>query len=117
MTRAIIEPASSLKTIDAFESLYKLQALKRLADHQLDQVDFILTPTAAAIYKIDEVENDPVRLNSNLGYYTNFMNLLDYAAIAIPAGFRKDGLPFGVTLFSHAFQDETLLVYGKKILN
>ena len=117
VTRSIIEPASSLKTIDAFESLYKLQALKRLADHQLDQVDFILTPTAAAIYKIDEVENDLVRLNSNLGYYTNFMNLLDYAAIAIPAGFRKDGLPFGVTLFSHAFQDETLLAYGKKILN
>ena len=117
VTRAIIEPASSLKTIDAFESLYKLQALKRLADQQLDQVDFILTPTAATIYKIDEVESDPVRLNSNLGYYTNFMNLLDYAVIAIPAGFRKDGLPFGVTLFSHAFHDETLLAYGKKILN
>ncbi len=117
VTRAIIEPASSLKTIDAYESLYKLQALKRLADQQLNQVDFILTPTAAAIYKIDEVENDPVRLNSNLGYYTNFMNLLDYAAIAIPAGFREDGLPFGVTLFTHAFQDETLFAYSEKILN
>ncbi len=117
VTRAIIEPASRLKTVDAFESLYKLQALKRLADQQLDQVDFILTPTAASIYKIDEVENDPVHLNSNLGYYTNFMNLLDYAAIAIPAGFREDGLPFGVTLFAHAFQDKNLLAYSKKILN
>jgi len=117
VTREIIEPASTLKTIDAVESYYQLQALKRLADQQLEQVDFILTPTAAAIYKINEVINDPIRLNSNLGYYTNFMNLLDYAAIAIPAGFRKDGLPFGVTLFTPAYQDENLLAYSKKILN
>ena len=116
VTRQIIEPAASLKTIDAFESLYKLQTLKRQADQQLDQVDFIFTPTAASIYKIDEVESDPVRLNSNLGYYTNFMNLLDYSAIAIPAGFREDGLPFGVTLFAHAFEDASLLSYSKKIL-
>lgn len=116
VTRDIIEPASTLKTIDAVESYYQLQALKRLADQQLGQVDFILMPTAAAIYKINEVINDPIRLNSNLGYYTNFMNLLDYCAIAIPAGFKKDGLPFGVTLFADRFHDECLLKISKKIM-
>jgi allophanate hydrolase len=69
----------------------------------------LVTPTAGTIYRIDEVLADPIRLNSNLGYYTNFMNLLDLAAVAVPAGFRADGLPFGITLGAPSGSDEALL--------
>ncbi len=78
-----------------------------------DSVDILVTPTAGTIYRIAEVEAEPVKLNSNLGYYTNFMNLLDLAAIAVPAGFQRDGLPFGVTLAAPAFSDEALCSLGE----
>jgi len=72
----------------------------------------MLTPTAGTIYRIEEVERDPVELNSNLGYYTNFMNLLDLCAVAVPAGFQSNGLPFGVTLIARAFADAALGAAG-----
>ena len=71
-------------------------------------IDVLITPTAGRHYTIAEVLADPIRLNSNLGYYTNFMNLLDLAAIAVPAGFQADGLPFGVTLAAPAWSDAAL---------
>ena len=61
----------------------------------------MLTPTAGTIYRIAEMEADPIRLNANLGYYTNFMNLLDLAATAVPAGFQNDGLPQQVDRLVH----------------
>jgi allophanate hydrolase len=72
----------------------------------------LVTPTAGTIYTIEEVNADPIRLNTNLGYYTNFMNLLDLAAIAVPAGFQRDGLPFGITLAAPSFTDEALCALG-----
>ena len=66
-------------------------------------------PTAGTIYTIKEMQEDPIRLNTNLSYYTNFVNLLDYAAVAVPAGFQNDGLPFGVTLIGPAHHDKSLL--------
>jgi allophanate hydrolase len=83
--------------------------LRRKSEAVWDEVDILLTPTAGTIYTIEQVEADPIRLNSNLGYYTNFMNLLDLCGLAVPAGFREDGLPFGVTLIARAFEDRTLL--------
>ncbi len=112
VTRGIIGPGIEATAVAAFQAQYRLQALKRAADATLAGLDFVLTPTAGTIYRIDAVQADPVRLNSNLGRYTNFMNLLDYAAVAVPAGFRDDGLPFGVTLFGPAFSDQALAVYG-----
>ena len=109
VTRGIIEPGGALRSVDAFKAQYRLQSLKRQADMAWLDVDFILTPTAGTIYSIDAVNDDPVRLNSNLGYYTNFMNLLDCAAVAVPAGWRDSGLPFGVTLFAPAFHDAALM--------
>ena len=76
------------------------------------EIDLLVTPTAGTIYTIDEVNADPVRLNTNLGYYTNFMNLLDLAAIAVPAGFQQNGLPFGITLAAPAFSDDGLCRLG-----
>ena len=86
--------------MDAFKAQYRLAALKRRADEACwSGSTAVLTPTAPGAYTIAQVEADPIGLNSRLGTYTNFMNLLDLAAVAVPAGFRADGLPFGVTLF------------------
>ena len=82
-----------------------------------DKIDCLVTPTAGTIYRIAEMQADPIRLNANLGYYTNFMNLLDYAAIAVPAGFQDDGLPFGITLAAPAHQDMPLLHLADRLLH
>ncbi|MDR3393877.1 MAG: allophanate hydrolase, partial [Parasulfuritortus sp.] len=107
--REIVGSAKAWSAADAYEYGYRLKAYKRQCDALLAAVDCVLMPTAGTIYSIAEVEADPIRLNSNLGYYTNFMNLLGYAATAVPAGFKKDGLPFGVTLFAPRDQDGPLL--------
>ena len=113
VTRAIIGGATRHSAIDAFAAYYRLQELRRATAAVWKDIDLLVTPTAGTIYRIAEVEADPVQLNSNLGYYTNFMNLLDLAAIAVPAGFQRDGLPFGVTLAAPAFTDDALCVLGE----
>jgi allophanate hydrolase len=95
--------------------MYRLKALQRVAARVWQDMDCFITPTAGRPYRIDEVEADPIRLNSNLGYYTNFMNLLDLAAISVPAGFHDSGLPFGVTLVAPAFQDAPLLQLAARL--
>ncbi|MDQ7746264.1 allophanate hydrolase [Hydrogenophaga pseudoflava] len=111
--RTIIEGGKAKTAADAFAASYKLKALKRVCDAVWQDVDCLLTPTAGTIYRIADMQAGPIRLNSNLGYYTNFMNLLDYAAVAVPAGFQASGdaqgLPWGVTLAAPAFKDVPLL--------
>jgi allophanate hydrolase len=111
--REIVGGAKRWSAADAYAYGYRLKACKRQCDALLGAVDCVLMPTAGTIYRIAELEADPIRLNSNLGYYTNFMNLLDYAATAVPAGFQESGqmrgLPFGVTLFAQRGQDGPLL--------
>ncbi len=107
--REIIAGGRAVSAADTFAHLYKLRAFKRVCDAVWNDIDVMLTPTAGTIYRIDEMQADPIRLNSNLGYYTNFMNLLDLAATAVPAGFQTDGLPFGVTLIAPPHQDGPLL--------
>ena len=107
--RDIIAGGRDISAADTFVHLYKLRAFKRTCDAVWNDIDVMLTPTAGTIYRIDEMQADPIRLNSNLGYYTNFMNLLDLVATAVPAGFQDDGLPFGVTLIAPPHQDAPLL--------
>jgi allophanate hydrolase len=109
VTRKIIEGGKSGSAADAFSAQYRLAELRRASEVVWSEVDAICTPTAGTIYRIDEVLADPLTLNSNLGYYTNFMNLLDLAGVAVPAGFREDGMPFGITFVAPAFQDAALL--------
>ncbi len=111
----IIGGATEHSAVATFKAMYRLQAYKVECDKILQEVDCIITPTAGTTYRIDEVQAEPIKLNSNLGYYTNFMNLLDYAAIAVPAGFADKGLPFGVTLFAPAFTDRLLLSAGAQL--
>jgi allophanate hydrolase len=115
VTREIIAAGRSIGAVETFKGLYHLQALRRAADEILRTVDFVVTPTAGTIYTLEAVSHDPVTLNSRLGYYTNFMNLLDCAAVAVPVGFRADGLPFGVTLFAPAFHDAALCGYAARL--
>ena len=109
----VLSTAQDKSAVDAFAALHRLQQLKRETHTLLQGLSCIVTPTAPRIYRIDEVLGDPVNLNSNLGYYTNFMNLLDLCAVAIPSGFYENGLPFGITLFSTALSDNRLLGYAK----
>ncbi len=107
--REIIAGGRNYSAADTFAHLYKLRAAKRICDAAWNDIDVMLTPTAGTIYRVEEMEADPIHLNSNLGYYTNFMNLLDLAATAVPAGFQNDALPFGITLIAPLHQDGPLL--------
>jgi allophanate hydrolase len=109
VTRQIIEDGAKPTAVEAFRAQYRLQELRRIAEQVWGQIDVLLTPTAGTIYRIAEVQADPVRLNTHLGVYTNFLNLLDLAAVAVPAGFTGAGLPFGVTLAGPAWSDFELL--------
>lgn len=114
VTRAIIQQGRIPSASDAFMARYRLAELRRAVEPILESVDVIVTPTAATIYRIAELEADPLRTNNHLGYYTNFMNLLDLSAVAVPAGFTPDGLPFGITLFADAFREHALLALGTR---
>ncbi len=113
--RAIIEPALGLGAVECFEAQYRLRALAGHAAVVLAGVDFVVTPTAGALYRIEQVLAEPLQRNTQLGYYTNFMNLLDCAAVAVPGGFYANGLPFGVTLFAQAFSDRRLLAAARAL--
>jgi allophanate hydrolase len=109
VTQRIVEPGKGVTATDAFRGAYQLQELKRRSETAWSQVDWILTPTCGTIYTLREVEAQPLQLNANLGYYTNFMNLFDLTGVAVPAGFRSDGLPFGVTLVGPRGAEKALL--------
>ncbi|MGA9162999.1 MAG: allophanate hydrolase, partial [Thiobacillus sp.] len=113
--REIIAGGRAISAADTFAHLYTLRAYKRSCDAVWNDIDVLLTPTAGTTYRIEEMQADPIRLNANLGYYTNFMNLLDLAATAVPAGFQNDGLPFGVTLIAPPHQDAPLLHLASKM--
>ena len=109
VTRSIISGGAHPTAVDAFRAQYRLKDLQRKAEALWQGVDMLMVPTAGTIYTIAQLLADPVQLNSNLGCYTNFVNLLDLAAVAVPAGFRTDGLPFGVTFVGRAASEPALL--------
>jgi allophanate hydrolase len=110
VTRTILEGSKGWDAVATFNAQYKLREFAREAEAVWQAVDLILLPTTPCLYKIDEVLADPIRTNSVLGRYTNFMNLLDLAAIAVPAGFARGGkMPWGVTFAAPAGTDEDLL--------
>lgn len=115
VTRAIIARGASPSAADAFAAQYRLKELQRRSEGVWQRVDTLMLPTTGTIYTIDEVTADPIALNSSLGTYTNFVNLLDLAAVAVPAGFRPDGLPFGVTLIATRGSERALLQYADRL--
>jgi len=111
--QTILNTALNYSASDVFTGFYRLAELQQQANLVWKKIDTLVVPTAGTIYRIDEIEAKPIELNTNLGYYTNFVNLLDLAAIALPTGFRDDGLPFGITLIAPAFSEENLCNLGK----
>ena len=106
--RQIIKGAAKFDAASAFVGQYQLKDLMRLTDAEWAKMDVLLVPSAPTIYKVADMLADPIRLNANLGRYTNFANFLGCCAISVPAGFRPDGKPFGVTLLAQGFHDDAL---------
>ena len=105
VTRKIIMHAESMSAADAFRGIYRLAELRRTAEQMLADLDMLCVPTIPTFYSVADLEADPVTPNSNLGTYTNFVNLLDMCGIAVPTAPRSDGRPGSVTLLGRAGQD------------
>jgi allophanate hydrolase len=105
VTRAIIERAETLSAVDAFRGLYRLEELRRAVAPILAAADMLCVPSIPTFYSLADLEADPVTPNANLGTYTNFVNLLDLCALAVPTGRRGDGRPGGVTLIARSGGD------------
>jgi allophanate hydrolase len=108
VTRRIIEKAKGFSAADAFEGLYRLEALRRATEPVWRGIDALAVPTAPCAPTLKEVEADPLSPNSKLGTYTNFVNLLDLAAVAVPGAMRKDGRSAGITLIGPRGRDAAL---------
>ncbi|MBO1041171.1 allophanate hydrolase [Brucella pituitosa] len=117
VVREIILSASTMSAADAFEGAYRLADLIRQTEAVWTDIDVMVLPTAPTTYTIEEMIAEPVKLNSNLGLYTNFVNLMDLSAIAVPAGFGNSGLPFGVSLIGPAFEDKAIARLGKAFIS
>ena len=112
-TREIISGGADHTARDAFSAAYRLMELKRISEHVWPEIDAIVTPTAGGFPTLEELEADPIGPNSQLGYYTNFMNLLDLCAVATPAGTTESGLPFGITWIAPRDRDQALIEIAK----
>jgi allophanate hydrolase len=113
VTREIILGGARAHATDAFAAFYKLEDLRRVRDHVFRAIDVLLVPTMPTAYTVEQVLADPIQLNSRLGTYTNFVNLLDLCGLALPASLRHDGIPFGVTVLAPGGSDALLASLGR----
>jgi allophanate hydrolase len=113
VTREIILSGLRPTAIDAFAAFYELEELRRIADLTFRDIDALALPTAPTIYTIKQVMADPIQLNSRLGTYTNFVNLLDLCGLALPAAVTESGVPFGITLLAPGGFDARLAEIGR----
>ena len=112
-TREITHAGRRLTAADTFAAFYRLQELRRTAEHAFAGIGSMVLPTAPTAYSTAQVLADPIALNARLGTYTNFVNLLDLCGLALPASIRPDGIPFGITLLAPAGQDAHLASIGR----
>ncbi len=108
VTRAVIESGLAMSGLDVFRAQHRLQALAQVISPIWHGIDFLLVPTTGTAYTLTQIAADPIARNSDLGFYTNFTNLLDLSAIAVPSGFTARGFPTGVTLIGPAWYDMAL---------
>lgn len=113
VTRQIISAGARMTAAETFAAFYRLEELRRVRDRIFSAVDALAVPTAPTIYTVEQVLADPIALNSRLGTYTNFVNLLELCGLAVPATLRPDGLPFGITLLTLAGGDALLAGIGR----
>ena len=115
VVRNIISQADQFNAVDTFKAKYRLEELKRESELLLTDIDFLVVPTTPTIPTIKAVNSDPIIMNSKLGYYTNFVNFFNFAALSIPANVRSDGLPAGITLIGNCGSDYMLSVAGDEL--
>jgi len=107
--RKVILGSSRFTAVDAYESLYKLKKNVHAIHQALSDTDILVVPTVGTVYTIDDVRADPLRTNATNGHYTNFVNMADLAAVAVPNGFLPTGIPMGVTFVGPAFSEPLLV--------
>ena len=117
VVRSILEPGLAMSAVETWNGIYRLAALARAAEALWQAVDVLAFPTTGTTYRVAELAAAPVALNSNLGRYTNFVNLLDMAAIAVPAGVRSNSTGFGITLIGPAHSDKALIALAGAYLS
>src|SRR4029077_6572982 len=105
VTRQIIAGGDAISGAAVFRDRYRLAELRQKTGPVWDRIDLLLLPTTGTIHRVAEIESNPLGLNERFVHYTNFTNLLDLSAIAVPSGFQSSGLPAGVTLLAPAFHD------------
>ncbi len=115
--RSILEPGLAMSAVETWNGIYRLAALARHAEALWGRVDALAFPTTGTTYRVAELAAAPVALNSNLGRYTNFVNLLDMAAIAVPAGVKSNNTGFGITLIGPAHSDKALIALADAYLS
>lgn len=115
VVRSIIEKGKEITACEVFEAQYRLTHLKTIALQSLKDVDCLLTPTAGRHFTISELLEEPIRHNSELGYYTNFMNLFDMAAVSVPVCITESQKPFGITLSNTKWTDRSLLSIANRL--
>ena len=113
VTREITIAGARPSAADTFAALYRLQALRQIAERAFAGINALVLPTAPTVYSTSQVLANPIELNSRLGTYTNFVNLLDLCGLALPAAIRTDNIPFGITLLAPAGQDAQLASIGR----
>jgi allophanate hydrolase len=113
VTRSVLESAHRHRAADAFDALHELERLRAAVEPLWRDTDVLVVPTAPGHYTLAQIEAEPLAWNARLGTYTNFVNLLDLCALAVPAGMRTDGLPFGVTLIARRGRDALLSSVGR----
>ena len=113
VTREITAAGARLTAAETFSALYRLQGLRKIAERTFANIDALVLPTAPTAYTTAQVLANPIELNSRLGTYTNFVNLLDLCGLAVPASMRADGIPFGITLLAPAGRDAMLAGIGR----
>ena len=115
VTRRIVDSARKFSAADAFDGFYKLAALRRQAEEIWRSVDVLIVPTYPRPRTLLDLEADPIGPNSELGTYTNGVNLLDLSALAVPSRRRADGFPSGVTLIAPRGADGLLAAIGARL--
>ena len=113
VTREVTIAGARISAADTFAALYRLQALRKISELAFAGIDALVLPTAPTAYSTAQVLANPIELNSRLGTYTNFVNLLDLCGLALPASIRPDEIPFGITLVAPAGHDAQLASIGR----
>jgi allophanate hydrolase len=107
--RTVLETGYRYDAAAVFRAMHRLQELRAWTAGLWHRADLLLLPTTPTTFTHAQIAEQPIERNLVLGRYTQFVNLLDLAAIAVPAGRTGDGRPAGVTLIGPAFAEDLLL--------